>query len=88
MVWYSHLLKNFPQFIVIHTVKGFSILSEAEVDGFLLFLEFTCCFYDLCYVHNLISGFSAFSESSFYIWKSLVHILLKPILKDFEPLPW
>ena len=66
MVWYSHLLKNFPQFVVIHTVKGFSIVSEAEVD---IFLEFSCFFYDPTDVSNFISGASAFSKSSFNIWK-------------------
>ena len=64
VVWYSHLLKNFPQFIVIHTVKGFSIVNEAEVD---VFLEFSCFFYDPTDVGNLISGSSAFSKSSFNI---------------------
>ena len=81
MVWYSHLLKSFLQFVVIHTVKGFSIVSEAGVD---VFLEFSCLFYDPVDVGNLISGSSAFSKSSLYIWKFLVHILLKPILEDFE----
>ena len=81
MVWYSHVLKNFPQFIVIHTVKGFCVVSEAEVD---VFLEFLCFFYDSMDVGSLISGSYAFSKSSLYIWKFLVHILLKPSLKDFE----
>ena len=81
MVWYSHLLKNFPQFVVIHTVKGFSIVNEAEVD---VFLEFPCFFYDPADVSNLISGSSAFSKSSFYIWKFLVQVLLKPSLENFE----
>ena len=66
---------------MIHIVKGFSIVKEAEVD---VFLEFTCLFYDPAYVGNLISGSSAFSKYSLYIWKFLVHILLKPSLKDFE----
>ena len=79
MVWYSHFFKNFPQFVVIHTVKGFSIVNKAEVD---VFLEFSCFFYDSTDVGNLISGSSAFSKSSLYIWKLSVHILLKPILKD------
>ena len=79
MVWYSHLLKTFPQFVVIHTV--FSIVNDAEVD---VFLEFCCFFYDPSFVGYLISGFSAFSKSSLYIWKFLVQILLKPSLKDFE----
>ena len=72
MVWYSHLFKNFPQFIVIQTVKGFSILSEAEVN-FFFFLEFPCLFYEPTYIGNLISGSSAFSKTSLYIWKFLVH---------------
>ena len=73
--------KNFPQFVVIHTVKGFSIVNKAEVD---VFLEFPCFFYDPTDVSSLISGSSAFSKSSLYIWKFLVHVLLKPRLKDFE----
>ena len=77
--WYSHLLKNFPQFVVIHTVKGFSVVSEVNV-----FLDFPCFFYGPVNVGNLISDSSAFSKSSLYIWKFLVHILLKPTLKDFE----
>ena len=81
MVWYSHLLKNFPQFIVIHTVKGFSTVNEAEVD---VFLEFFCFFNDPVGVGSLISGSSAFSKSNFYIWKFSVHVLLKPSLEDFE----
>ena len=81
MVWYSHLLKNFAQFAVIHTVKGFNIVNEAEVDAF---LEFSCFFYDPTDVYNLISCSSAFSKSSLYIWKFTVHILLKPSLEDFE----
>ena len=79
VVWYSHLLKNFPHCAVIHTVKGFSIVNKAEVD---VFLEFPCLFYDSMDVGNLISGSSAFSKSSLYIWKLSVHILLKPTLKD------
>ena len=79
MVWYSHLLKNFPQFVTIHTVKGFSVVSEAEVDVFLELI-----FYVPANVDNLISGSSAFLTSSLYIWKFSVHILLKPSLKDFE----
>ena len=66
MVWHSHLFKNFPEFVVIHTVKGFSIVNEAEVD---VFLEFSCFFYDPTDVGNLISCSSAFSKSSMYIWK-------------------
>ena len=81
VVWYSLLFKNFPQFVVIHTGKGFSIVSEAEVD---VFLEFSCFFYDPTAIGNLSSGYSAFSKSSLYIWKFVVHILLKPGLKDFE----
>ena len=81
MIWYSHLFQNFPQFIVIHTVKGFNIVSEADVDAF---LEFPCFLYDPADVDNLISGSSAFSKPSLYIWKFLAHILLKPTLKDFE----
>ena len=79
MVWYSHLFKNFPQFAVIHTVKGFSIVNEVDV-----FLELSSFFYDSTDVGNLISTFSAFSKSSLHIWKFLVHVLLKPSLKDFE----
>ena len=81
VVWYSHLFKNFPQFVVIHTVKGFSIVTDAEVD---VLLEFPCFLYDPTDVGNLISGPSAFSKSSFYIWKFLVHILLKPSLENVE----
>ena len=81
MVWYSHLLKNFPEFVVIHTVKGFSIVNEAEVD---VFLEFSCFFNDPTDVSKLIFGFSAFSKSSLYIGKFLVQELVKPSLKDFE----
>ena len=79
MVWYSHLLKNIPQLVVIHIVKGFSIVSEADV-----FLEFSCFFCDPVVVGNLISGSSAFSEPSLYIWKLLLHVLLKLRLKDLE----
>ena len=75
MVWYSHLFKTF-QFVMVHTVKGFSVVSEAEVD---VFLEFSCFFYDPADVGNLISVSSAFSESRLNIWKFLVHVLLKPI---------
>ena len=81
VVWYSHLFKNLPQFVVIHTVKGFSIVNEAEVD---IFLEFSCFFYDPADVGNLFSGSSALSKSSLFIWKFSVHVLLKPSLKDFE----
>ena len=82
MVWYAHFFKNFPQFVVIHTVKSFSIVDEAEVD---VFLEFSYFFYDPTFVDNLISGFTAFSKPRLYIWKFSVHVLLKPSLKDFEP---
>ena len=81
MVWYSHLLKNFPQFIVIHTVKGFGIANKAEID---VFLELSCFFDDLVDVGNLISGSSAFSKTSWNIRKFMVHILLKPVLDNFE----
>ena len=81
MVWYSHLLKNFLQFVVIHTVKGFSVVKEAEVD---VFVEFPCFFYDPMDVGNLISGSSSFSKSSLNIWKFRVHIPLKPSLENFE----
>ena len=79
VVWYSHLLKNFPQFIVIHTVKGFSLVNEAEID---VFLELSCFFNDPADVGNLISGSSAFSKSSLNIWKFSVHALLKPSLEN------
>ena len=81
VIWYSCLLKNFPQFVVIHTVKGFSVINKAEVD---VFLELSCFFDDLMDVDNLISGSSAFSKSSLYIWKFSVHVLLKPCLENFE----
>ena len=81
MVWYSHLLKNFPQFVVIHTVKGFGIVNKAEVH---VFLELSCFFDNLTDVGNLISGSSAFSKTSLNIWKFMVHILLKPVLENFE----
>ena len=81
VVWYSHVLKNFPQFIVIHTVKGFAVINKAEVD---VFLELSCFFYDLTDVDNLISGSYAFSKSSLNIWMFSVHILLKPQLENFE----
>ena len=82
MVWYSHLLKIFPQFVVIHTVKGFDIVNKAEVD---VLLELSCFFDYPVEVGNLISGSSAFSKFSFRnIWKVLVYVLLKPHLKDFE----
>ena len=81
MVWYSHILKNFPQFVVIHTVKGFHVVNKAERDSFLELLYF---FYDPTDVGNLISGSSAFSKSSLNIWKFMVHVLLKPDLENFE----
>ena len=81
MVWYSCVFKNFPQFVVIHTVKGFSVANEAEVDDF---LEFSCFFYDPLNVGNLSSAISAFFESSLNIWKLLLHVLLKPGLENFE----
>ena len=75
---YSHLFKNFPQFVVIHTIQDFSIVNEAEVN---VFLEFSCYFYDPMDVHNMISVSSAFSNSSLNIWEFPVHILLKPSLE-------
>ena len=81
VVWYSYLLKNFPQFVVIHTVKGLGIVNKAEVDSF---LELSHFFDDLRHVGNLISGSYPFSKSSLNIWKFTVHILLKPGLKNFE----
>ena len=81
VVWYSHLFKNFPQFVVIYTVKGFGIVSRTEID---VLLELSHFFDDPTDVGNLISGSSAFSKSSLNIWKFLVHILLKPGLENFE----
>ena len=81
VVWYSHLFQNFPQFVVIHTVKGFGVINKAKVD---VFLEFSCFFNDPMDVGNLISGSSAFSKPSLNIWKFTVHVLLKPDLEDFE----
>ena len=81
MVWYSHLFQNFPQFVVIHAVKGFGIVNEAEID---VFLELSYFFDDPADVGNLISGSSASSKSSLNIWKFLVHLLLKPGLRAFE----
>ena len=81
MIWYSHLFKNFPQFVVIHTIKVFSIVNKAKVD---VFLESPCFFYDPMNVGNLVSGSSAFSKSSLYIRKFSIHILLKPNLKNLE----
>ena len=81
MVWYSHLSQNFPQFIVIHTVKGFAIVNKAEID---VFLELSCFFHNPADVGNLISGSSAFAKSRLNIRKFMVHILLKPGLENFE----
>ena len=81
MVWYSHLFQNFPQFIVIHTVKGVVIVNKAEID---IFLEFSCFLDDPMDVGNLISGSSAFSKSSLTIWKFMYHVMLKPGLENFE----
>ena len=81
VVWYSHLFKNFPQFAVIQTVKGFGTVNKAEVD---VFLELSCFLDDLVDIGNLISGSSAFSKTSLNIWKFMVHVLLKPGLENFE----
>ena len=81
MVWYSHLLKNFPPFVLIHTVKGFGIVNKAEGDAF---LELSRFFDDPADVSNLISGSSAFSKSRLNIWKFMVHVLLKSGLENFE----
>ena len=81
VVWYSHLFKNFPQFLVIHRVKGFGIVNKAEVD---VFLELSCFFYEPTDVGRLISDSPVFSKSNLNIWKFSVHVLLKPGLKDFE----
>ena len=81
MVWYSHLFKNFPQFVVIHTVKGFGIVNKAKMD---VFLELSCFFHQKKDAGNLISSFSAFSKSSLSIRNFTVHVLLKPGLKNFE----
>ena len=81
MAWYSHLLKNFPQFVVIHTVKGFSILNKAEVD---VFLGCSCFSHDPAHVVSLLSGSFALSKSSLNIWKFMVYVLLKPGLDNFE----
>ena len=79
MVWYSHLYKNFPHYVVIHI--GFSVVNEAEVD---VFLEFPCFFYEPVNIGNLISASSAFSKPSLYIWKFFIQVLLMPSLEDFE----
>ena len=81
MVWDAHLFQNFPQFAMIHTVKGSGVVNEPEVD---VFLEFSCFFDDSTYVDNLTSGSSAFSKSILNIWKFSVHVLLKPGLQNFE----
>ena len=81
MVWYSHLFKKFPEFVAIHTVKGFGVVNKAETD---IFLELFCFFDDPADAGNLISGSSAFSKTSLNIWKFTVHISLKPGLENFE----
>ena len=81
VVWYSHLLKNFPQFVVTHTVKGFGVVNKAEVD---VFLKLYCFFSERMDVYNLISGSSLLFKSSLNIWKFTVHVLLKPDLENFE----
>ena len=81
VVWYSHLFKNFPQFVVIHTVKSFGIVNEVEVD---VFFAISCSFYDPTNIDNLISGSSAFSETTLNIWKFTFHLLLKPSLENSE----
>ena len=81
VVWYSHHFQNFPQFTVIHTVKGFGILNKAEID---IFMEFSCFFHDPAYVGNLISDSSAFSITSLNLWNFMIHILLKPALENFK----
>ena len=81
MAWYTNLFKNFPQFVVIHTVKGFGIAYKAEID---VFLELSCFFNDTMDVGNLISDSSGFSKSSLNIWKFMVHVMLKAGLENFE----
>ena len=81
MVWYSHLFKSVPLFVVIHRVKGFGVVNETKVD---VSLELSCFFDDLADVGNMISGSSAFSKTSLNIWKFTAHILLKPGLENFE----
>ena len=80
MVRYSHLLKNFPEFVMIHTVQDFGIVNKEEVD---IFLELSCCFDDPADVGNLISGSSAFSKSTLNFWKFTIHVLLQPSLENF-----
>ena len=81
MVWYPHLFHNFPQFVVIHTVKGFGVVNSTVID---VFLKLSCFFDDPSDVGNFISGSSAFSKTSLNIWKFMVHVLLKPGLENFE----
>ena len=81
MVWHSHLFKSFPQFVMIHTVKGFSVVNETEID---IFMEFPCFLYDSVNIGNLISGSSTFSKPRLDIWKFLVCIMLKPSRQDFK----
>ena len=81
VIWYSHLFKNFPQFVVIHTVKGFGVVNKAKVD---VFLELSCFFDDPADVGNLVSGSSVFSKSSLNIWNFMIHVLLKDGLENFE----
>ena len=81
MIWYSHLFEKFPQFLVIHTVKGFGIVNKAEIN---VFLELSWFFNEPADVGNLTSGSSAFSKSSLNIWKFMVHLLLNPGLENFE----
>ena len=79
VVWHSHLFQNFPEFVVIHTVKGFGVVNKADV-----FLELSCFLDDPMDIGNFISGFSAFSKSTLNIWKFMVHVLLKPGLENFK----
>ena len=81
MAWYFHLFQNFPQFVVIHIVKGFGVVNKAEVD---VLQELSCFFDDLMDIGDLIFGSSAFSKSSLNMWKFMVHVLLKPVLENFE----
>ena len=81
VVWYAHLFHNFPQFIVIHIVKGFGVVNKAEID---VFMELSCFFDDPADVGNLISGSSAFSKTSLNIWKFTIHVLMKPGLENFK----
>jgi len=81
VVWYSHLFKNFPQFVVVYTIKGFGVINKVEID---VFLEFSCFFYDPTVVGNLNSGSSAFSKSKLSLWKFTFYVLLKPGLENFD----